>query len=208
MTAPYRIGLTGGIGSGKSTVSALFRKLGVPVIDADAIVRKLVEPGGTAYDQVVALVGAEAVAPDGRLQRDRLRQAVFEDQALRLKLEAVLHPLVYEEMENAVSKITYPYCILSIPLLVETAGGARVDRILVVDAPEALQIARTAERDGVAAEQVRRIISAQAGRRKRLQAADDVIDNSGDLEAVKARVHELHRKYLTLAAESAGKQAI
>ena len=208
MTAPYRIGLTGGIGSGKSTVSALFSELGAPVIDADEIVRKLVEPGGPAYDRVVALAGAEAVAPDGRLRRDRLRQAVFEDQTLRERLETVLHPMVYGEMQKAVSNITYPYCILNIPLLVETASGDRVDRILVVDAPEATQIARTTERDGVAAEQVQRIISAQAGRRKRLQAADDVIDNSQDLEAVKARVRELHRKYLALAAESAGKQAI
>jgi dephospho-CoA kinase len=206
MTAPYRIGLTGGIGSGQSTVSALFRKLGVPVIDADVIVRKLVEPGEPAYEQVVALAGAEAVAPDGRLRRDLLRQAVFEDQALRAQLEAVLHPLVYREMEKAVSKITYPYCILSIPLLVETAGGARVDRVLVVDAPEEAQIARTSERDGVAADQIRRIISAQAGRRRRLQAADDVIDNSGDRETLKRRVRELHRKYLAIAAGSAGKK--
>jgi len=201
MPPPYRIGLTGGIGSGKSTVAALFEKLGVPVIDADAIARRLVEPGGSAYEQVIALAGREVLAADGRLRRDVLREVVFRNEALRKQLEAVLHPLVYAEMEAAISNITYPYCILNIPLLVETGAAAHVDRILVVDIPEDVQIARTIERDGTAGEEVRRIIAAQAGRTERLQVADDVIDNSRDTGRLEEQVRTLHARYLELAAD-------
>lgn len=201
MKAPFRIGLTGGIGSGKSTVAALFAKLGVPVIDADAIARSLVEPGGKAYDQVIALAGRDALSADGTLRRDILRDTVFRDEALRKRLEAILHPLVYAEMEAAVSNITYPYCILTIPLLVETGATGHVDRILVVDVPEDLQIARTVERDGAAGEDVRRIITAQAGRTARLQAAADIIDNSGGPDELEEQVRELHARYLKLAAD-------
>jgi dephospho-CoA kinase len=204
MKTPYRIGLTGGIGSGKSTIAAMFKRLGVPVIDADAIAKRLVEPGGEAYYQVVALTGEESVSPDGRLRRDYLRKAVFADASLRSSLEAVLHPLVYAEMENAIAKITYPYCILNIPLLIETSAASRVDRVLVVDVPEELQIRRTSERDGVPQEQVQRIMDAQADRSARLEAANDVIDNSGDLNAVEKQVQELHRKYQALAEERKG----
>jgi len=205
MTAPYRVGLTGGIGSGKSTVATMFEKRGVPVIDADSIARKLVDPGGAAYEQVLALTGEEAVAPDGTLRRDVIRETVFRNESLRARLEAILHPLVYSEMEKAISNISYPYCILSIPLLVETNAAATVDRILVVDIPEELQISRTAARDGTTREQAGRIIAAQAGRPVRLQAADDIVDNSRSLDEIEKQVQDLHRKYLDLAANSSGR---
>jgi dephospho-CoA kinase len=204
MKTPYRIGLTGGIGSGKSTVAAMFKREGVPVIDADAIAKKLLEPGEKAYYHVVAITGEESVSPDGHLRRDYLRKAVFADASLRASLEAVLHPLVYAEMENAVSNITYPYCILNIPLLIETSAESRVDRVLVVDVPEELQVSRTCERDGVPQDQVQNIMDAQADRKTRLAAADDVIDNSGDLDKVEQQVRDLHKKYLALAEERKG----
>lgn len=194
--------MTGGIGSGKSTVAALFKRLGAPVIDADAIARRLVEPGGKAYYQVLSLAGEESVAADGHLRRDMLRRLVFVDPSLRASLEAILHPLVYAEMEQAVAGIDYPYCILSIPLLLETAAASRVDRVLVIDAPEEVQISRTCRRDGIPADQVQNIMRAQVGREQRLQAADDVIDNSSDLDAVEKQVQELHREYLKLAGHN------
>lgn len=204
MKTPYRIGLTGGIGCGKSTVAAMFKRQGVPVVDADAIAKELLEPGEKAYYHVVALTGEESVSPDGRLRRDYLRKAVFADASLRASLEAVLHPLVYAEMENAVSNITYPYCILNIPLLIETSAESRVDRVLVVDVPEELQVSRTCERDGVPRDQVQNIMNAQADRKTRLAAADDVIDNSGGLDKVEQQVRDLHKKYLALAEERKG----
>ena len=152
----------------------------------------------------MALTGEESLSPDGHLRRDYLRKAVFADASLRASLEAVLHPLVYAEMETAVAKITDPYCVLNIPLLIETSAESSVDRVLVVDVPEELQISRTCERDGVPQDQVQHIMDAQAGRHARLSAADDVIDNSGNLDAVEKQVRELHKKYLALAEERKG----
>lgn len=194
----YRVGLTGGIGCGKTTVAGYFGALGVPVIDADDIARELVEPGTPALARIVELFGAEVLGPDGRLDRAALRRCVFADSTRRTQLEALLHPLIRAEMQARVARLDAPYCVLSIPLLVETGQAGGVERVLVVDAPNALQYRRVMAR-GLSAGEAAAILRAQAGWRTRLAAAHDVIVNDRELDHVKNRVRMLHEHYLALA---------
>jgi len=187
--------------SGKTTASSYFAKLGTPVIDADEISRNLTRRGGAAYDQVVALMGAEAAASDGELRRDLIRRKVFNDDGLRRALEAIIHPLVRAEMDRQTAEIDYPYCIFSIPLLVETGMGNMVDRILVIDLPEEQQIRRASLRDRQGACEIQNILVAQASRAERLKAADDIIDNALDLQHLQSEVGRLHTEYLRLAQD-------
>lgn len=199
---PMTVALTGGIGSGKTTVSDLFRDLGVPVIDADEISRRVARPGGAAYAAMVALLGPDALAADGSIRRDYARRLAFQDDGLRRGLEQIVHPVVRAEMHRAIEAIDaidHPYCIVSIPLLIETGAAQNFDRVLVVDLAEEDQLRRTTQRDGVDAENVSRIMHKQATRAERLGAADDVIDNRGDLESLRGRVGALHAQYLALA---------
>lgn len=196
---PMTVALTGGIGSGKTTVSDLFRDHGVPVIDADEISRRVARPGGAAYAAMAALLGPDALAADGSIRRDYVRRLAFQDDGLRRGLEQIVHPVVREEMRRAIDAIDHPYCIVSIPLLIETGATGNFDRVLVVDLAEEDQVRRTTRRDGVDAENVSRIMHKQATRAERLGAADDVIDNRGDLESLRARVDALHAQYLALA---------
>ena len=199
MTRPLRIGLTGGIASGKSTVTQRFAELGVPVIDADVASRKVVEPGTPGLAQVVERFGAGVLA-DGRLDRRALRNLIFNDSSQRQALDAILHPLIRAEMEREAAQARAPYVIMAIPLLVE--GGTarqRVDRVLVVDADETLQIQRLQARDGSSEEQARAILAAQASRAARLSAADDVLLNSGSVAELRQAVDRLHAQYLQLA---------
>jgi len=200
MSPRLRIGLTGGIGSGKSTVAGMFEALGVPVIDADALGRELVAPGQPALAEVASAFGPEILTGDGHLDRRRLRELIFSDQAARRNLERILHPRIRDAMAARVRTLNAPYCLLSIPLLLETGQTEDVDRILVVDAPEALQIERTRHRDHTSTEQTQRILSRQVGRQERLAAADDVIVNDADLDRLSEQVHRLHRVYLALPA--------
>lgn len=193
------IGLTGGIGSGKSTVAKLFARLGAPVIDADAIAHELVSPGEPALRAIVAAFGRDVLTPEGTLDRRRLRERAFRDPALRERLETILHPLIRREMRRRVQALDAPYCVLCIPLLLETGRTDQMDRILVVDTPPTLQIERTQARDGSSRETVERIMRAQVDPRERLAAADDVIDNSGTLAQLEAQVESLHRRYLDMA---------
>lgn len=195
-----RIGLTGGIGSGKSTVAALFADRGVPVVDADTIAHQLTRPGGVAIEPIIQAFGPDILAPDKSLDRKRLAARVFNDPTQRARLEAILHPLIRAEMQSATRRLKVPYCLLVIPLLIETQQQDLVDRILVVDVDEKTQFERTQARDGRSADQIRSIISAQINRSQRLKQADDCITNNGDVTALKDQVDALHRKYLSLAA--------
>jgi dephospho-CoA kinase len=203
MARPLRIGLTGGIASGKSTVSQRFAELGVAVIDADVASRRVVEPGQPGLAQVVQRFGAGILDADGRLDRRALRNLIFKDPSLRQALDAMLHPLIRIEMEREAAAANDPYVIMAIPLLVE--GGTarqRVDRVLVVDADETLQIQRLQARDGSSEEQARAILASQAGRAARLRAADDVLSNSGTVAELRQAVDRLHEQYLQLSQSS------
>jgi dephospho-CoA kinase len=197
---PYTVGLTGGIGSGKSAVADRFAKLGVHVIDTDEIAHELTRPGGEAIAPIRAAFGAEAIAEDGSLDRARMRGLVFGDAQARKRLEAILHPLIRAESAHRLERTTSAYAILVIPLLVENGvDRARAARVLVVDCPEALQVERVMRRSGLPDAEVRAILASQATRDQRLAAADDVIDNSGAPEALDHQVSRLHEKYLALA---------
>lgn len=197
----FRVGLTGGIGSGKSTASGLFAQQGVPVIDADAIAREVVAPGQPALEAIRQAFGAAAIGADGTLDRAWLRTRVFAAPGERQRLEELLHPLIREAIRDRVRRLTAPYCIIAIPLLVEKGWRSEVDRVLVIDAPVEQQIARTASRDQMQTEDVMRILAAQASREERLAAADDVLCNEGDLNALRERVTLLHQRYLRLAGQ-------
>jgi len=196
------IGLTGGIGSGKSTVAEMFAALGVPVIDMDHIARHVVEPGQPALTQITHEFGTNILNADGHLNRRRLRELIFDSAEKRRRLEAILHPLIRQETERQLAALDTAYCVIVIPLLLEANQRSLVDRILVVDVPETLQITRTMQRDGVSAEEVQKILVAQMDRNSRLAAADDVIDNSAGLEKTRIRVAELDQQYRCLASSN------
>ena len=192
------IGLTGGIGTGKSTVCKLFAERGVAVIDADAVAKELVALDQPALQAIVQEFGKGIIDAKGRLRRDRLRSIVFSDPEQRKRLEKLLHPLILEEMLSRANRAGGPYCILCIPLLVETDQSSAVDRVLVVDAPQALQIQRVMERDHLTIDEIKAIMHAQASREDRLEAADDVIMNASDMTKLAEQVNALHQKYLAL----------
>jgi len=194
-----RVGLTGGIGSGKSTVADRFAALGVPIIDADVVAREVVAPGTPTLEQVIEAFGEQLRRADGALDRRRLRAEVFADPAQRTRLEALLHPAILAEFRRRLADIKAPYCLLVVPLLIESGWDSEVDRVLVIDATPGQQVARTRERDATTEQEVRAIIATQATRAERLAAADDVIVNDGDLAQLERRVLALHRHYLTLA---------
>jgi dephospho-CoA kinase len=202
------IGLTGGMGSGKSTVAALFEQLNIPVIDADGLARALVAPGQPALQEIIAAFGPASVDADGNLDRDHLRELVFSDSVARHQLEAILHPRIRHEIITWISHIQTPYCVVVIPLLLETGQRDLVDRVLVVDSPLELQIERVMQRSGLSRRDVDAIIAAQAARESRLAAADEVINNDGPLDALEARVRILHERYLRLARNRYGSSQI
>ena len=201
-----RIGLTGGIASGKSMVAGMFAGLGVPVIDTDHIAREVVEPGMPALDRIIARFGPELLQADGRLDRRRLRRLAFADAAHRRDLEAIMHPAIRDRtLALAEAQAAdYPYLIIVVPLLVESGFDALVDRVLVVDCPENVQRDRLLARDLEEPAQAQRMMDAQSTRAERLAAADDRIDNGGTAESTRAQVEAIHRRYLELAGDSAG----
>lgn len=191
--------LTGGIASGKSAVSACFEKLGTPVVDTDIIAREVVEPGSPALERIAGELGAGFLDADGKLNRSKLRQAIFSDPDLKSRLESILHPLIGKEVLQQVKQLDSPYCIIVIPLYAESSTYAWIDRVLVVDVIEDTQIERVMARDGINRDQARAILNAQASRQDRLALADDILDNSGDLSELPEKVKALHEKYLSLA---------
>jgi dephospho-CoA kinase len=194
------VGLTGGIGSGKTTVSERFADYGVPVIDTDLIARELVEPGQPALAEIVNHFGPDCLDGEGRLHRARLRERVFADPTGRRQLEAILHPRIRALVRERVAALAVPYCLVVIPLLAETGMTDLIDRVLVVDAPEAEQLRRVMARDRIDADQARRILAAQASRDRRLALADEILENSGNLDQLDRQVAALHQHYSTLAA--------
>ena len=195
------VGLTGGIGSGKSAAAEEFARLGATVVDTDAIAHELTGAGGAAVSEIARLFGRAFVDPSGAMNRKRMRDLVFSDAEEKARLEALLHPMIRAESERRIASAAGPYVVLVVPLLVESPGyRARLGRVLVVDCPEALQISRVRQRSGLPEAEVRRIIASQIQRERRLAAADDVIDNSGTIAALQQRVRELHENYLRIAA--------
>lgn len=197
---PLRVGLTGGVASGKTTVSLLFGALGVPVIDADQVARDVVAPGTRLLAQVFENFGPELRRPDGSLDRSALRRLVFSDTRTRRQLEALLHPAIRVRTELLAAKAGGAYQIHVIPLLVETHAGSHYERVLLVDCPESLQLARLLARDGGDAQQAQLMLASQTSRELRLAAADDVIVNDSAPADLAPKVAALHQKYLALAA--------
>lgn len=195
-----RVGLTGGIASGKSTVADLFASLGAPVVDTDIIAREVVAPGEPGLAAVVAAFGNQLLRTDGSLDRAQLRQLIFADASARHRLETILHPLIRAQTLTQLAALDSPYSLVVVPLLVETGFGALVDRVLVVDCPREIQLQRVMARDGQSREQAEHMLAAQVSRETRLEAADDVIDNGGSVENTRRQVENLHRGYLALAA--------
>jgi len=204
MAPRLRIGLTGGIASGKSTVTQRFAELGVPVIDADVASRSVVEPGKPGLVQVVQRFGAKVLDAEGHLDRRALRALIFNDSDSRRALDAILHPLIRAEMEREAAAAQGPYVVMAIPLLIESGNArARVDRVLVVDVDETLQIQRVQARDGGSPDQARAILASQASRSARLAEADDVLLNTGSVADLRQAVDRMHEQYLQLAKSSA-----
>lgn len=198
-TRAYRVGLTGGIASGKSTAAKFFGDLGIPILDSDQVARDVVEPGQPPLERLVERFGPSILTPDGHLDRPALRDIVFSDPKARADLEALTHPAIGAAMEARSAVAGGPYQVLVIPLLVEKSLRSQVDRVLVVDCDEALQLRRLRARDGSTPAQARAILDAQASRAARLKSADDVISNEGSMDAVREQVALLHARYLELA---------
>jgi len=190
-----KIGLTGGIGSGKSTACDIFSELGVPVIDADVIAHELVKPGMPAFNEIKIIFGTEIISSDGTLDRKIIRDKVFANEIDRKKLENILHPAVYEEISIQVKNINSKYCIISIPLLLETNASKTVDRILVIDVPRELQLERASNRDKTNKSDIDAIIDSQISRKDRLSAANDIVDNKGNINDLRKKICDLHKFY-------------
>lgn len=202
---PFIVGLTGGIGSGKSAAADLFAELGAAIVDTDRIAHSLTTPGGAAMAAIREAFGDGVLSSDGALNRPAMRALAFESPDARKRLEGILHPMIRQESERQCLAASAPYVILAVPLLIESGTyRERVQRLCVVDCPEAVQVARVMQRSGLDEPQVRAIMAAQATRAERLAAADDVVDNAGSLEALREQVTGLHRRYLALAATPEG----
>jgi dephospho-CoA kinase len=195
-----KVGLTGGIGCGKTTVAKHFSAMNVPIIDADTIAHQLVEPGQPALLSLIEAFGDKILHPDGSLNRDYLRDIVFSDLEQKQKLEHILHPLVYVTMKEAIDQLDYPYCIVSIPLLFETRRNDFVDRILLIDCPVKTQIERVKRRDNLTEARIQSIIDSQVSRDFRLKHCDDVIDNCLSSSGLAEQVKKLHNLYLSISA--------
>lgn len=204
VTAPLTIGLTGGIGSGKSAVTNRFAELGIRVVDTDEIAHGLTTPGGLALAKIRNTFGDDVITPDGALDRHAMRKLVFKDPGSRRRLEAILHPMIRQISDTLCAEAPGPYVVLAVPLLVESGHYLeRVDRICVVDCPVDLQVERVRVRSGLDEAQIRAIIASQATREARLAVADDIINNTGSLEDLHRQVDSLHAHYLEYARSKA-----
>ncbi len=198
---PYKVGLTGGIGSGKSTVAGAFSEFGVATFSADALSHTLSRKGQPAYHEIVKVFGTRTLKPDGELDRKVLGDLIFNDDAQKSRLEDILHPLIMQALHQQADAADAAYCVLDIPLLINTAERERVDRILVVRCEQQKRIARIKQRNDWSTEKINRVMKNQLSEQTLLAAADDVIDNNGDVAAIKVQVARLHQKYLILAEQ-------
>nr|WP_318382965.1 dephospho-CoA kinase [uncultured Enterobacter sp.] len=202
----YTVALTGGIGSGKTTVANAFSRCGVNVVDADIIARQVVEPGNPALTAISAHFGEEIINPDGTLNRRLLRERIFSSPQDKAWLNGLLHPLIHQETQRQIAQATSPYVLWVVPLLVENQLQHRADRVLVIDVSPETQISRTMQRDGVTREHAEHILAAQATREARLAVADDIIDNNGAPDAVASDVARLHAAYLHYASQAVSQE--
>lgn len=196
------VGVTGGIGSGKTTVTDLFAELGISVVDTDVNARRVVEPGSAGLIQITKKFGDQVLLPDKTLNRRALREIIFSDPDAKTWLESLLHPLIHNLTTSELQNASSPYCVLSSPLLLETSDKDRVDRILVIDVPMETQLSRAMKRDSADENQIRAIIASQMHRDERLALANDVIDNSGSLELTHKQVLDLHERYIDISSEN------
>ena len=193
-----RIGLSGGIGSGKSTACEIFSELGVPVIDADIIAHNVVQAGMPALQLIKEEFGEDIITKDGLLDRKKVRNQIFTNETYRKKLENILHPVIYEKIVHEIENINSSYCIISIPLLLETGALDIIDRILIIDASRELQLSRASVRDNASLNDIEGIIQAQIPRNVRLATADDIINNEGDIENLRKQIYDLHEFYKSI----------
>ncbi len=198
-----RVGLTGGIGSGKSTVAALFARHGAPIVDTDEIAHELLAPGQAAHAEIVTTFGRGILDTNGNIDRTQLRHRVFAELTERKRLEAILHPRIRAETIRRVGSLRAPYCLIVVPLLIEAGFTDLVNRVLVVDADDTLRIQRTKARSGLGEAEIRRIMASQVGRQERLQKADDIITNNSDLAHLEREAARLHGVYSALAPTNA-----
>ncbi len=193
-----KIGLSGGIGSGKSTACEIFSELGVPVIDADIISHNVVQAGMPALQLIKEEFGEDIITKDGLLDRKKVRNQIFTNETYRKKLENILHPVIYEKIAHEIENINSSYCIISIPLLLETGALDIIDRILIIDASRELQLSRASVRDNASLNDIEGIIQAQIPRNVRLATADDIINNEGDIENLRKQIYDLHEFYKSI----------
>ena len=201
MASTFTIALTGGIGSGKSVVASLFEELNVPIIDSDKISKNITLPSGICFNKIVSEFGEKILTKEGKIDRNKLRKIVFNDDKDRNKLENILHPIIFKKINSEISLINHPYSIVIIPLLVETKSNRQFDRVLLVDTPEKLQLQRIIKRDKLSPKLLKKIINTQATREERLKYADDIIVNDSKIINLNNYIKVLHEKYLMLSSE-------
>ena len=193
------IALTGGIGSGKTSIASIFKSLGVPIIDSDTISKEIILPGKPCFKDIVNEFGEEILTNKGTIDRYKLRDIIFNNDKARIKLENIIHPVVFKNIDTEISLINYPYCLVIIPLLIETKSTERFDRILVIDALESLQFERIVKRDDISPILIKKIIKTQAKRKERLRYANDIIVNNDTIMNLNKSINTLHKKYLRLS---------
>ena len=193
------IALTGGIGSGKTSIASIFKSLGVPIIDSDTISKEIILPGKPCFKDIVNEFGEEILTNKGTVDRYKLRDIIFNNDKARIKLENIIHPVVFKNIDTEISLINYPYCLVIIPLLIETKSTERFDRILVIDALESLQFERIVKRDDISPILIKKIIKTQAKRKERLRYANDIIVNNDTIMNLNKSINTLHKKYLGLS---------
>ena len=199
MPPALTIALTGGIGSGKTSIASIFKNLGVPIIDSDTISKEIILPGKPCFKDIVNEFGEEILTNKGTIDRYKLRDIIFNNDKARIKLENIIHPVVFKNIDTEISLINYPYCLVIIPLLIETKSTEKFDRILVIDALESLQFERIVKRDDISPILIKKIIKTQAKRKERLRYANDIIVNNDTIMNLNKSINTLHKKYLGLS---------